>query len=250
MPVGLYAQYGNYKHAIGEVSVKVACEGDFGPAMNERSVIHRITLEGILQAANISALTTALAALEAAYAIPNQAFAVYDSATGSKTAWAVSPSQAGVIGGVRVRMRPNYPGNTGAEYTTYVTYSVVVEWMTQGSGWGIITDWNETLTFSGGGPLWTLTPALGNFPPQYQLIYAQTPYRLTQEGQAQQPGSYPIPPPPAAPQFEHRHLRNVREIGPKLIGQSPNAGYIDYGVAWHYEMESAGPIIATPSVPY
>ena len=198
--------YNAYTHADGEVTITISKRPNFerGVAV---SVTESWTIDGVIQAADAAALSTALTNLELAY-----------SANGGNlslggTAHTLTSSNC--IGGTRVTSF-EYPKGDGAEYVTFRTYKIVIEGdlaLTETTA--LLTEFTETVTLSGGGPKWVLlTPANG--PPQRQQTRARMPYVARQSGSAVGYGQYPTPPGPIWPSSEHVERRQLTRSSPKV----------------------------------
>jgi hypothetical protein len=104
-----------------------------------------------------------------------------------------------------------------------------------------LRSFNETLTFSGGGPRITVVEC-ANVPPQPQVLNLFTAFRATQVGSAVGMFGYPPIPVPIFPAA-------LEESGqPAFTSPSLKGGiYVDYGVSWSYRFISATPMAGLPN---
>jgi hypothetical protein len=235
----MYIKYGSHAHASGECQVAISRQG----LRSEHGVLYAIretwTITGMLLG-SVSELTTAIAALEAAYAADGYDLALYADG-GTATAHALTA--ANTIGGTRVVQRPHYPIGAGAEYATYRTYNLVVEGDVSVSA-GLLT-FNEQITFAGGGMDWGFLPVL-NGPPQKQIFREQTTYKAQQVGHATHASQYPSPADPIWPAAEHLPLRQIAYHGPMRVGLTGSQNFVGYGVQWSYAFEDVAALVGAP----
>ena len=202
---------------------------------------HEWDVEGYLSADGQAALTTAQNALEEAMKKQNQNLVFLDD-NGTETA--TNLKSGGSIGGVRIIRGPDFTARESAEYATerHFSFSAEAEYPVSGAD-ALLLDWTETIDIEGGGPMILHRPAV-NGPPQKQILYMQMPYKATQSGSAKGYRRYPNPPVPLWP----AHLAKA----PKAARTSPKRrldnNYEGFGVTWHYEFESAGPLVGTPTL--
>src|SRR5262245_3127403 len=142
----MYLKYGAYQHAANEASVVISKQGLFSEAGIARGVRERWTIQGRLQAADPTSLSAAIAALEAAYRLQGQDAGFYfDNGQASSHVL----RSAGTVGGVRVVVPPSFPQGQGAEYSTFRSYTIVLEAERLDSGNPLLA-WDEVLAFQGG----------------------------------------------------------------------------------------------------
>ena len=162
----IFAWGNQYTHADGECKVRIsrqALESDLGVIYGhtERWDLYDCRIH----AADTSALMTALATMEAAYKVPNQALILFQS-DGVTVTHALYPNQT--MGGIRVLGPPSYPRGEGAEMTTYRHYDISFEAdVVLGSG-EVILKWEESIEYQGyGAPEYHYLPTLtGTWPRQ------------------------------------------------------------------------------------
>lgn len=194
-------------------------------------------VEGFLLASGQNAISAADTALAVALGKPYQDL-LFLADDGSQTD-ACLPNK-GSITGVRIE-NLKFPKTEGPEFATERTFSfdAWAEYPIAGT-LRLLLNYHETLTFSGGGPLYAHRLSLNGLP-QKQLIYPSMPYRVIQAGEAVGYLAYPSP---AFPIWPVALMKNPEIIprSPKRMGQ----GYEEYPVSWHYEFESAYPLTGVP----
>lgn len=198
-----------------------------------------LDVQGYLSGASQSALVTAENALQVALR-KTSPDVVFLTDSGGETG--VSLKKAGSITGVRITNFA-FPRTTGPEYATerYFTFTAEAEYPLTGTT-TLLMSFTETLSFSGGGPLYTHLQAIYG-PPQKQLLYEATTYQVTQSGQAVGYLAYPNPAPPIWPQALKQAPR-FSQTSPKRRGN----GYQDFAVSWEYQFESASPLAGLPNI--
>lgn len=238
----MYLQYGSYQHASGEVSVVISKQGLFTDAGMSRAVRERWEIQGQLHAATPAAVSTAIDALVAAYAVQGQDLGFYFD-DGQPSSHAIDSSATN--GGVRVVVPPSFPQGRGAEYSTFRNYTIVLEaeWLDTGTA---LLSWHETLQFRGGGPQFAFLQPIAGAPVK-QVLRQATTYHVTQSGEAVGQQAYPTPPGPIWPASEHVNQRQVRYELPKRMGPTGQATFTQYKVSWTYQFEAAAPLVGLPS---
>lgn len=237
----MYLKYGNHQHAAGEVILNgIMQEG----VASDEGVVYQINerwnLEGRLQisdqgsaAANQAEMTVQINALKAAYATNGRDIGFYDD-SGNLTSHSIT--SASTQRGVQVVQQPSFPEGRGAEYSTFRTYTIVVEaqYGYTGGG-GSVLQWTEAVSYRGtGGPTWGfLVPINGD--PQKQLLTQQSTHWAYQRGRATGRASYPVPPAPMWPTLEHQEMRDIEYAIPS--GQSNKRT-----VSWSYAFEATSPL--------
>lgn len=250
----MYLKYGSYQHDTNEAAVTISKRAQHDPTTGLlTSIRHEWTIEGVLHAASQAALTTAIQALEAAYATDGNTLALYLD-DGTVTAHILDPS--GTLGGVKIESGPEYPNGRGAEYSTYRSYRIVAVAevaAAQGGGGGsagTIITFSETVSLWGGGPRFVYVETLDG-PPQKQTVVQQTSVRGSQVGRAVGWSGWPNPPAPIWPDAEHRDLRQVTRESPRLTSDnSTTLKYTEYAISWSYQFEAADDsLVGNPNLP-
>lgn len=236
--------YGAFRHPVGQPKVSFLADAILNQGEVVVSYKVRVDIAGLIvtQAANAQAdLSRQIAAIQAAYAKPNQNVVLY-------LADGVTPSQnvlmnTDTLGGIRVVRAPSFPEGGTAEYATFRTFSVALEAEVPVVGSNVLWSFREKLSFAGsGGPIWDiLQPIVGPGVPQ--IIKAQSPCQATQKGEAvgyldYWPQLWNTPKWPAA---ELQYLRELDQDGPRRIGQS----YKEFPSSWTYHFKSVLPLAGT-----
>jgi hypothetical protein len=132
----------------------------------------------------------------------------------------------------------------GAEYATFRSFSFTAEaeYPLLGSQ-NLLLSWRETLSFSGGGPIYRHRLAI-NGAPQKQLVYPASIYTVNQSGQAEGYLTYPVAPAALWP-FALKEQPKITRSTPTRKGP---AAYQAYPVSWSYDFESAAPLLGLPSL--
>lgn len=198
-------------------------------------------IQGFLQAATTAALTAAIQALEIAYSYDGLAIGLFfDDGTASAHGVIV----ANTIGGSRVVSGPEYGQGAGAEYSTFRSYSIVVEFDIPDLRYNVVA-YSESLSFEGGGPMDLHLQPLVGFP-QKQRVAEATPYRVTQEGSAIGLAAYPVPNFPIWPAALIWPKARFSRKSPKRSGPGGAPVYTEFEITWHYEFEDALPLLGDP----
>ena len=233
--------YGSYSHDPSDAEVTITREAVVSELGIMYAVKERWSVNGRLHAATTALTDAAVEALMAAYSINGQDI----SLAGSSRAMRSSDT----INGTRVVSPPHFPVGTGAEYTTFRSYSLAVEGEFAYAGPSILLSWQEVLNFKGqGGPKWGFLECL-NGPPQLQQFSQYSVFHVTQRGSAvcvpaskhrNEYGDYWLPPPPCWPQWEHTDRHDVTyDLPADLYGKRVTH--------WAYEFSANIPLGAFPN---
>lgn len=234
----MYVRYGNATHAANAVAVSIARDvlrtnGGLAYAVKETW-----TVQGKVYGDTQAELRANIALLQATYSVDGGDLVLLHNDL-SPSAHGMETSLA--LGGIKVISGPNFPESAGAEYATYRTFNVVLagEFPIQDPG---LIEYEETLSFSGGGPVYIHMQPVEGFP-QKQKVYGATPYRVTQAGRAVGYTTWPIPPNPLWP-GDLMHGSDVTRGNPqKHVG----GGRTHYPVSWSYQFESKDQFIGDPT---
>jgi len=234
----MFLCYGNYIHANNECAVMISRQGVFNAHGLQTEIVEQWNIQGMLMAGSVAELSVAIRAMEAAYASSGRNVGLYVNAN---TPTAHGITSAAARGGVRVVVPPSFPVGYGAEYTTFRTYSIVLEATFGGSGVaGGLLSWSESIEIQGtGGPRWGyLQPMQG--PPQQQIFSETSTIWMFQQGSAIGLGVYPTPSPPLlGPDQEHEESHRVhREL--------PADNSHHRRVSWSYTFESHASLVGQP----
>jgi hypothetical protein len=233
-------KYGTYAHDNNECALTSITKSVNLSETGERlGYTERWRIRGVKHADTQAALTTALAALETAYAYNGRDLVLYydDGSTVSQHALYTGTSRSGV----RIT-EFSYPAGEGAEYSTFRTFEIgaEAEYLTSTAG---ILSWVETITLLGGGEVWALIPTLRG-PAQRQVLQQQGTYGAIQSGQSIGYNGWLVPATPIWPQYEHRERRRIERTTPTFLGN----GEARYPISWNYEFEAAVPIFGSPTL--
>lgn len=232
--------YGTYQHLPGTVEYSRTQEIIRAPTDEPMFIQERWDLNGLLNATGFSDCHTQAGNLIQAYASDGKDIGLL--ANGQPTHMVLY--NAATISGVMVTRRPSFPSNRDAAYITQLPFSITVEAQLPVGGTDsfLITKWEETLDFEGGGPLrGYLETLIGK--PQPQQRKEQTIYRAIQAGSAT--GLYFRPTPPAA-LFPAALTKRpaIRKISPQRRAN----GDVEWGITWRYEYESDSPLSGDPTL--
>lgn len=242
----MIVKFGTFAHDNNEVALSIGNTSK----LNEAGAIEFFTetwdLDGFLQADDQLGLNAKIKALEDAYATGGKDLSLLFDNGSTLSAHFMSNSQS--LGGTRIVSPPSYPEGTGAEYTTFRRYNITVaaDFLPSGSFRVKFLDFQERLTFTGGGPRFIMLQAL-NGPPQRQRVAERTAFRLVQSGsQIGQTRRFP-PNPPLFPQDEHRDQRQITEGGPVRNASGRLARFTEFSTSWQYTFEAINPFRANPT---
>ena len=241
----MYLKYGAYTHAANDAAVVISRDALLGAAGVPYGYRERWDVSGFLQAETQAELTQAIAALQAAYAVPAQDAALLLSDGVTETAHRLDSSSA--IGGVRVVAPPAFPQGAGAEYSTFRGYRLALEADIATGDAVELLSFEEVLQFSGGGPRHVHLETLAG-PPRKQLANQHTIFRATQSGRAVGLSRYPIAPAPLWPADERRDQRQWSLRAPRRSGPRGAASFTEFEIVWTYAFESALPLSGKPNV--
>ena len=173
-------KYGNYSHDAGEVKLRIsrrALESNLGVIYGHTETWN--IYDGRKQAADTAALMTALAAMEAAYKIPNQSLVLYQD-DGTTITHSLYPNQT--MGGLRVLGPTTYPRGDGAEMTTYRYFDITIEADVVLSGGNQTLAWEESIEYEGyGAAEYVYLPTLTGVWPRQRVTDTST-IIITQSG--------------------------------------------------------------------
>jgi hypothetical protein len=251
----LKLRYGSYTHDQDEAAIAISKTTNFNSLGRAISYTERWTITGRLQIDSPSGdpdtdqpqLTTDINALVNAYRYDGYDLTLLRNDGSTVTSHRII-SQA-TIGGTRVVERPSFPEGSGAEYSTFRNYRIVVEGEIPVRQGGIeIVEWSETLSFTGTSGPRTVHLELRNGPAQKQVVSQMTVAKVTQSGSAIGRTAYIMPQPPIFPQDELFHMRQVSYESPTAKGYGSTRVYVDWPSEWRYEFESALPLAGFPDL--
>lgn len=237
--------YGSYRHAVYEAGLSVERTTRFSPAQIERSTVERWTVQGLLQADTQTDLIAAIEQMMEAYGQQGQNAILYlpDGVT-------PTPHQlisADCIGGVRVMQQPSFQQWRGGELGLYRSYTLVLEGEIPNSDpAAAVLEWQETLSFTGGGPRFVYLETLNGLP-ILQFVNQSTTFKVSQTGSALGYQAWPQPAYPIWPAAEHTDQRQISRSTPQRVGSGVNASDVQWRVGWSFQFESALPLSGNPT---
>ena len=232
-------KYGGYAHQPDEAAVRIVLTPLYNSRGQQVAVRHHWFVDGLLQAGSAAALTSAINALQAAYAENGHDLGLYLADGVTLSAHRLVSEDA--LGGTRV-LELSFPRGDGIEYATVRSYRLRIEAEFIDTSIGLI-DYQEQVRFSGGGAREIYQPIL-NGNPQRQQTHQETTYRARQTGFAIGTQAYPTPASPIWPTFEHRERRAIELHAPRIV----SGRQTDYRVSWSYEFESNDPLLGQPAL--
>lgn len=237
--------YGTYRHALYEAGLSVQRQTLFSPSQIQRSIVERWTIQGLLQADTQEGLLAAVQEMIDAYSVQAQDAVLYLPDGVTPTPHQLISSQT--VGGVRVTQQPSFEQWRGGELGLYRSYTIALEAeLPSADPAAQLLDWQETLTFVGGGPLFIYLATLNGLP-VYQQTQQFTTYKVSQTGRAVGFMGWPLPPYPIWPAAEHQEQRLLSRSTPRRVGASTGAADIEWEVTWGYQFESSLALVGTPT---
>jgi len=235
----MYLKYGSYAHATGECQISINKQTEFNEAKEPWAIRERWDIQGLVTNAtgNLASMKTSVDALVSAYSVHGYDLVLY---TPSNTATSHALYSDDCIGGTVVVQPVSFPSGEGAEGITYRNYTVSVEGLVRTSS-GHLLSFTESLSFSGGGPVYGHIQTLRGLPVK-QLLRQNSVFRATQQGSAVGISTYPIIPSPVWPSAQIGTGQEERG-SPKRF----NYNYSEYPISWRYEFESAYPLLGNPT---
>ena len=232
-------KYGTYAFGANACEVKSSAQTTINDGGQPVSVRRRIDVDGYLNGDGQAAIAQAAAALVTALDKPFQDLILYrDDGTASDTKLLNSGSLTGVV----IR-DVQFPDSRGAEYATFrhFRFSAEADYPLTNT-LNLLMSFSETLSFSGGGPIYRHRLAI-NTRPQKQLVYPFSVFKVTQQGQAVGYRKRPLAPGPIWPA--------ALMEAPDTSMDSPHRRgklYSDFAISWRYNFESATRLVGVPNV--
>lgn len=236
----MYLKYGSYTHAHNEPAVQIEKRAVFSPLGLRQAVRETWRIVGVLHAADQPALTLAIAALRSAYNVNGLDLVLtLDDQTTLTDHVLIS---AAALGGTRVTAL-DFPTGSGAEYSTFRSYSIAVEADFPDTSNNLL-DFTETLSFEGtGGPRTIYLDTLEGLP-QPQLAQQRTTFRVRQQGRAVGLATYPGVAPPIWPAAELQDERRIVLRSPRRVA----GNLTEFTAEWAYVFEAVSPLAGVPTV--
>jgi hypothetical protein len=238
----LYLSNG-YAHDADEVSLLGMARNSEYNAGGQRSVIKtQWQIGGFIQAANQSAITTALRTLESAYS-QDGFMAYFKDNSGNLTVHVIG--DAASRNGCKV-LNFAYTNQSGAEYSTFRSYQITLE-AEYDNPFVLLEEFSETVTWKGNcGPRIIWKKNL-NGRAQKQITYPYTTQRVTQRGIIVGKFSVITPPPPIWPEFNLPEEEELSDVSPHRYGPPGRPYYQGYSRTYAYYFESPFPLIGRPN---
>lgn len=223
-------KYGNYTHDNNEVEVVFRQSALFDNRGGRRGLRKRLELKGVLHGTSQANLTAKLSDLDAAYAVDGRnAILFLDDGT-TQTHHRIISSDT--LTGVQVVQPPSFQPGDGAEYSTFRSYTIILE--ADFIGDSTILSFEETVTIQGtGGERFAYLETLNSLPVR-QVVNDFTLVRMTQAGSAVGHLSYPFAPSPLWPALEDVSQRTFIRRSPRQRGRI----FTDFPTSWTYKFTS------------
>lgn len=199
----------------------------------------RVSISGSFIGTNTADITAQTLAMSSACIIPGQDLIYYDN-NNAPTAYVLR--NFGSLTGVQLVEPVDFNGTYGAIDVTMKQFAMSFEatYPAAGSA-GLLLDFRETLTFSGGGPTRVCKRAV-NTTPQLQMPYQYTEFYVVQSGSAVGFRDTPAIPFPIWPAFL-METGNTSQTSPHPEGLQ----YTNWPVTWSYRFCSPSPLIGIPN---
>lgn len=219
--------YGSYSHAAGEAKLDgINRQTTFDERGGKDRRVEIWNVSGLLTASSQSALTSAMEAMQAAYAVHNVdvAFKPDGSSTGAHYMTAAAALQ-----GPRCSSF-SWGNQVESEYSVHRSYSLTIEGVFEYEGAADNISFSESVQVAGGGPRKQLVEFISG-PPQEFALCEKTIITATQSGRAVGRDTYPIPPEPLWPANEDLNRRSITQDSPTR-NESDSIKY--FGINWSY----------------
>lgn len=241
----MFLRYGSYTHASQEARVSITREPLKNAGGDYYGYKERWDISGRLVGASATDITTALQELEAAYLTGGYDLTLLlpDGSTASNH----QLLSANCKGGTKIAQPVSYPEGSGAEYANYRTYTVAIEGeIGINNSQNAITEWRETIAFTGNGGPRIVAIEVRNGAPQMQMVSQRTPVRVIQSGRAVGYRQWPFPPGPIWPGYEQGPDRGSAITSPTTTGSGASRSLQDYEITWSYSFIAPGPLSGLP----
>lgn len=242
------AKYNTFTFPDGRWSISKSITSNENEAHQELSTIHRVDIDGRLQADSAALIEAQYTLLTRAYSVNGEDFLVFLPTGGISER--LSLRSAGSLGGVRVIQKPSIEGLENGQYTTYLPVKISLEAEYPSTNSDILlTSFRETVNFEGGGPVHGWYRPIRGLPTKGIVRQLDT-YRATQSGSAVGYLDYPRlgtiagAPPPI---WGFQHL-NANPRVSRDSAELHNGSYINWPITWSYEFESATPLFGSPNL--
>lgn len=188
----MFVKYGFFQHPINLVGVTTSSNVETNNRNIGTAVNHVVTVDGLLRntSTNPKDMDSIVRSLEQAYSVPGYDFGLFHN-DGTPTAhvWL----NHNTIGGIRPTLLA-YPKYQGAEYVTYRTFQVRLDFKTPLFTTDFLS-FNEVLTIEGGGETYDVKAVNFGYGIR-QKTRTNNPCKATQSGSATARFLHPLPPKP------------------------------------------------------
>lgn len=224
----LYVSYsgGTYQHATNEAALSITRDATRDEAGRITGFIERWTIQGELQGANASALTTSMGTLATVYSSTITGIALYQDG-GTITDHVMLA--ADTVTGIQVVNPPHYPDGTRDQYVLRRNYVIVLEAEYATATTNIISFTESIRRIGNGGPRIVAIPTL-NGDVRFQQTLAATPVKIVQSGSAVGRFATPTPPAPLLPDMMLNEDEEAGETSPKPRGNLDEG----FPIEWSY----------------
>lgn len=238
----MYATYGGYPLDANAAIVGIATLHIIDDNKLPYAVEQTVTVRGSIQGCvSQYQLTARRIQLQQALSIPRRDLC-FRHDDGSLTP--TSLIDATSLTGVRLVAGPDFAAEGPGEYATVLTYtfSMTATYALPYASPRRILSWNETISFSGGGPVYIMKSSIYG-PPQRQKIQDQSPFTAVQSGSAV---GWLEPPPIPPPVFG---IENLTQSGDGSASTPQIDGVIRerWPATWSYSFASAYPLFGIPT---
>ena len=240
----MYLKIGSHTFALGQVALNIQSDVEENDAGQPLFLRQRWSAQGLLTTQQRTAAAAA-ADIDAQVAVLNTVLVNgVDIRLTMPNGTTLSQHQlisANCIGGTRL-VSAGIPSFDRAGGITNLGFTFVYEGdKPANNAASLLRSFEETIQFSGGGPLFGHIVTQTGLPVK-QKLRGNTVYRATQSGSAV--GYLARPNPPLA------IWQNAQIRAGDFTSKSPrrrNGDFIDFGITWSYEFESAFPLIGNPN---
>lgn len=230
---------GSYTHDLGVPAVSIRKQTKRTDADTRISTIETWEIRGLIVSSSGAAdLDSKVQAIKAAYRDGRDLRILLPDGSNS-THYLLN---AACLGGTRVVSPPSFPSFASAAGVTNLEFVAVIEGEVVASGAPTsLLSFEETLQFTGGGPLDGHIETLAGSPIK-QRLRQYTTYRATQSGSAVGYLSYPAYPAPIWPAAEVIPSRRTSSRSPRRKGSN----YTEFPISWSYEFAASSPLAGRP----
>ncbi len=233
-------KYGTYSIPAGRSEISHTRQLTYNSAEQPLSEVVRVQVDSRLKANDSPTMDLLVKQLLTGFNNNGKDFIVY--LPNGTTASQLSLRTNDALGGVRIIQRPSFSTLQNAAYVTWLPFTFILEAeIPVTNAANLLTEFEETLTFEGGGPVNAWWKPLVGAPQRQQVRQFDT-YRATQTGSAVGYLSRPSPPPPLWLNAMNK-FPSASKKSPKRFGDD----YKNFGISWTYDFESDSPLVGNPN---